>query len=150
MKSSAVLRSIAVVTAIAAIAGAVHSAAASVSVARESQRRIRILVTPAVANNDVDLGKTKAIDVAIAGEPSWSFGDIDPQTVEFAGAIPAKSSTSSKDWDNDGEADRTYSFAPGQLKLTLTDTLACLRFETLNKQKMSGCDKVKVIKSGQY
>ncbi len=150
MKSTVVLRSLAVVVAAAALVGAYHSAAASVEVARNSQRRITIMVTPQVAPNEIDLGKAKAIDVAIKGEPSWQFSDIDPQTVEFAKAIPTKSSTSSKDWDNDGIADRTYSFAPKDLKLQLTDSIACLTLELINKQKLSGCDKVKVIKSGQH
>ncbi len=142
-----VLRSLTVVVAAFALVGAVRSAAASAEIARETQRRIRIMVSPQVANDDVDLGKTKALDVAIIQEPSWSFSDIDPQTVEFAKAIPAKSSYSSKDYDNDGLSDRVYSFTPKSLKLTEADTLACLTLETINKQKFSGCTKVKVIKA---
>jgi hypothetical protein len=142
-----VIRSLTLVVAAVALVGAVRSAAASAEIARETQRRIRIMVSPAVANDDVDLGKTKALEVAIIQESSWSFSDIDPQTVEFAGAIPATSSTKSKDYDNDGLADRVYQFTPKQLKLTEADTMACLKLETINKLKMSGCTKVKVIKA---
>jgi len=156
MKSTVILRSLAAAAAVLVLAVAVRSATANVATARatsglvDAQQRIRIMITPQVPNNDVDLSKTKAIDVAIVYERSWSFGDIDAQTVDFAGAFPTKSATLSKDWDNDGEADRTYYFAPKDLKLTPTDTMACLKLETINKQKLSGCDKVKVIpaKSG--
>jgi hypothetical protein len=53
----------------------------------------------------------------------------------------------SRDTDNDGNNDRIYTFQPKDLKLTTTDTIACLKLETFQKIKMNGCDKVKVIKS---
>ena len=148
MKLRNTLRTLAVAATLSLVlAFAVQSAGAHMNVARTTaQRTMRIMVTPVVANNDIDLGKAnKNIDVAILGETSWEFSDIDAQTVEFAKAIPAKSSTSSKDVDNDGIADRNYSFTTNQLKITATDTLACMTLETMQKMKYRGCDKIKVI-----
>ena len=152
MKISNTLRTLAVATTLSLVlAFAVKSAGAHMNVARAAsslvdQRVLRIMVTPQVAHNDIDLAKgSKAVDVTIIGEQSWQFSDIDNQTVEFAKAIPAKTSTSSRDWDNDGIPDRTYTFTTSQLKLTPTDTLGCLTLETLQKLKYRGCDKIKVL-----
>jgi hypothetical protein len=147
------LTTIAVATALTTVmVGAVRSAAAHFDTAGstaslvDAQRRMRIMVTPAVANNDINLAqKNKAVDVAILGENSFDFSEIDPQTVEFAGAIPARSASKSGDVDNDGVSDRTYTFTTSQLKLTPADTMACLTLQTMQKLKMSGCDKVKVL-----
>jgi hypothetical protein len=154
MKTVKIVRSLAVAGALTFIlVSAARSAAANVGTALKatelvdgSQRRMRISITPVIANNDINLAqKNKAIEVAIIGEPTWDFTDIDPQTVEFAGAIPARSSYKSTDVDNDGQSDRIYSFTTSQLKLTPADTMACMKLETLQKLKVSGCDKVKVI-----
>jgi hypothetical protein len=147
------LKTVAVVAVLAGVLGvAVRSAAASIETASntaslvDSQRRITVSVTPLIANNDINLGQpNKAVEVAILGETSLDFSEIDPQTVEFAKAIPARSSYKSTDVNNDGVPDRTYSFTTKMLKLTPADTIACLELQTMQKLKMSGCDKVKVI-----
>jgi hypothetical protein len=162
MMTSKLVRSTAVVAALALVlVVAVQNAVASAAAARTAselvgdvQRNIRIMVTPLVANNDIDQSKAnKGIDVAImGGDNSWAFADIDGPTIEFAGALPARSASTSRDVDQDGVADRIYSFTTKQLKLTPADTLACLTFESLQKIKFRGCDKVKVLpaKSSQY
>jgi hypothetical protein len=136
------------------LAGAVHLAAANVSTARDAaklvggdQRIIRIMVTPDLANNDIKLSTpNKAVDVAIIYEQTWNFSDIEPTSVEFNKAIPARNSFKTKDVDNDGEGDRIYTFTTKDLKLTETDTIACLTAETIQRQKLRGCDRIKVIK----
>jgi hypothetical protein len=156
MRTKALIRSAAVATVAAlVVVTAVKSAAASASAARTAHtsvsggfRDVRIMITPNVAHNDIKLAqKNKAVDVAIIAETSWEFSDIEPQSVEFAGSIPAKSATGSKDVDADGVSDRIYYFTTSQLKLTEADTIACFKAVTIQKVPLIGCDKVKVIKA---
>jgi hypothetical protein len=157
MKTPAILRAVAVFgVAAVVLTGAVQSAMASVENASavsslvEARQNIKINITPTFpAHNDIKLADAKkGIEVAIIATPSIPFSDIDVRTIEFAGALPATNNHKSRDVDLDGEADRIYVFTTSQLKLTPADTIACLTGETLQKLRIRGCEKIKVIPAG--
>jgi hypothetical protein len=137
------------------VVGAVRDAAASMDTAYLASaladdqmiRPIGIDIWPRNKSTEINLSqKNKAVEVSILAEPALNYSEIDFPTIEFAGALPASTSTTSYDANGDGRSDRVYKFTTRELKLTEADTIACLTAETTNRQKLRGCTAVKVIK----
>jgi hypothetical protein len=110
--------------------------------------RIEIMIAPTQKNYEIKLSdKKKAVDVYVLQIGNFNPSQIDPPTIDFAGALPVNmNGNGSKDVNNDGKADKLYRFEIGKLKLTVADTMACFTGKlALDNQPVRGCDKIKVV-----
>ena len=130
--------------ALGAVSGPVvaHAGAAIV----QGVRRIDIDILPNRKENEIKLSdKDKSIQVVVLGETNFSVSQIEPGTVEMAGARPVAQNGRRLDSNFDQQSDVEYRFQIGKLALTDTTKTICLTGKLLDGQLFRGCGDV-VIK----
>jgi hypothetical protein len=109
--------------------------------------QVDVRVEPQRPNFEIKLAdKNKPVNVCIMGTGlSLDFGLIDQPTLEFAGTAPNSMTGRRRDCDSDGKQDMSYPFTTSKLKVTPTDTLACLDAKLTDGRSIRGCAKIKVV-----
>jgi Ca-activated chloride channel family protein len=106
-------------------------------------RPVRIDIKPGSYPNSIRLGKPGVVPVAVLTTACFDATTIDPESVEFAGAFPLRSTT--EDVDGDGDDDMLFHFARLDLDLDGTSTEATLTGETEGGVPIQGTDSVRIV-----
>ena len=111
---------------------------------------VEIDIKPGSNTNSINLkskgkGKGKGVvPVAVLTTEDFNASDVDPTTVEFAGAEPVRWKLC--DVDDDGEVDMLFHFKTKELKdLDENSTKATLTGETLGGNAITGSDEVRIV-----
>ena len=108
-------------------------------------RRVDIDILPNRKENEVKLSdKDKSIQVVVLGETNFDVRQIEPGTVEMAGARPVAQNGRRLDSNLDQQSDVEYRFQIGKLALTDTTKTICLTGKLLNGDLFRGCGEVVV------
>ena len=100
-------------------------------------------IKPGSCPNSINLKSKGKVPVAILTTSGFDATDVDPSTVEFAGAAPVK--WSKKDVDKDGDKDLVFHFKTQELDLVKGDTEATLTGMTTGGTPISGTDSVRIV-----
>ena len=108
------------------------------------QKEITIDIKPGGNPNNINLKSKGVVPVAVLTTESFDAGDVDPETVEFAGAEPVRWRLC--DVDDDGDNDILFHFKTQDLQgLDEDSTEATLTGETNNEEVISGTDTVRIV-----
>jgi len=105
--------------------------------------RVTIDIKPGSSKNSLNLGSQGVLAVALLTTEGFDVGAADPETVQFAGAIPLR--WSSKDVDSDGDLDLLFKVKIPELDLTTDSTNAFLRGMTYGGRPFVGWDSVNIV-----
>ncbi|MCK5251449.1 MAG: hypothetical protein KAQ96_00815 [Thermoplasmata archaeon] len=100
-------------------------------------------IKPGSCPNSINLKSKGKVPVAILTTSDFDATDVDPSTVEFAGAAPVK--WSKKDVDKDGDKDLVFHFKTQELDLVKGDTEATLTGQTTDGTPITGTDSVRIV-----
>ncbi|MDT8304006.1 MAG: hypothetical protein RQ760_21165 [Sedimentisphaerales bacterium] len=131
-----------------------------VDIENEENDGLIIDIKPGSDENVINLKSRGVVPVAVMTTEDFQAGNINPDSVEFAGASPVRSSLC--DVDNDGDMDMLFHFRTQMLNLDETSTEATLTamLKSLSMLKsaaaentgevLKGKDKVKIMSSNKY
>ena len=105
--------------------------------------QISIDIKPCADLNSINLKSKGKIPVAVLTTDDYDVLEIDPVTIEFAGANPLK--WAFEDVDYDGDIDLILHFNTQELTLTEGDTEATLIGETVAGVPIEGTDSIKIV-----
>ncbi len=112
-----------------------------------ASNEITIDIKPGGNPNNINLKSRGVVPVAVLTTGDFDAGDVDPTTVEFAGAEPVRWRLC--DVDDDGDDDLMFHFKTQELQgLDENSTEAKLTGKTKDEAEISGTDTV-CIKSGK-
>jgi len=132
-----------IAVAVTGVAGPSHSPAGAEVL--QAARPITIDILPNRKENEVKLSdKDKSIQVVVLGETNFDVRQIEPGTVEMAGARPVAQNGRRLDSNLDQQSDVEYRFQIGKLALTDTTKTICLTGKLLNGDLFRGCGEVVV------
>jgi hypothetical protein len=97
--------------------------------------------------NSINLKSKGKISVAILTTEYFDAYNVDPDTVNFAGANPLR--WRMEDVDNDGDYDMMFHFKTQELDLTKESTEATLEGETIDEVQIKGTDSVNIVPKGK-
>ena len=104
---------------------------------------VEIDIKPAKEDNPIGLNSRGRVPVAVLTDDGFDARDIDPYTVDFAGASPID--WTKKDIDDDGDKDMLFFFVPRDLvALDKNSTEATLTGETYDGVSFTGTDMVTI------
>jgi len=112
----------------------------------DGPKEITIDIKPGGNPNNINLKSRGVVPVAILTTDVFDAGDVDPETVEFAGTKPVRSMLC--DVDDDGNDDLLFHFKTQELfenDLNEDSTDATLTGEVYNGDVISGTDKVWIV-----
>lgn len=104
---------------------------------------IEIDIRPCSLPNNINLKSEGKVPVAILTTDNFDASNIDPSTIEFAGASPLKWHL--KDVDLDGDMDLVLHFKTQELDLTENSVEATLTGETFDFQLIQGTDSIRIV-----
>lgn len=104
---------------------------------------IDIDIKPGSDPNSINLKSKGVVPVAILTNGSFDANDVDPATVEFAGATPLRWAI--EDVDYDGDMDMIFHFKTRELTLDEFSTDATLTGLTFGGVAFSGTDLVNIV-----
>ena len=104
---------------------------------------ITIDIKPGSDLNSINLKSKGVVPVAVLTTEDFDAGDVDPDTVEFAGASPLRWAI--EDVDNDGNDDMLFHFKTQELNLDENSTEATLTCKTKDEVEIAGTDKVRIV-----
>jgi hypothetical protein len=133
-----------------------------VDIANGQNDELIIDIKPGNSTNNINLKSRGVVPVAVLTTDDFDAGNINPDTVEFAGASPVH--TTLCDVDEDGDMDMLFHFRTRKLKLDETSTEATLKamLKGLSVSMLSsatagdaanvmkGTDKVKIMSSKKH
>jgi hypothetical protein len=105
---------------------------------------VEIDIKPGSDENVINLKSRGVVPVAVLTTDDFDAGDIDPGSVEFAGAKPPVRSTLC-DVDDDGDLDMLFHFKTEDLNLDEGDTTATLTCETTGGEQITATDSVRIV-----
>ena len=114
-------------------------------------------IKPGSDTNCINLKSRGVVPVAVITSDDFQAGNINPDTVEFAGASPVRSSLC--DVDNDGDMDMLFHFRTRKLNLDKNSTEATLKAMLKGVSMLSsataedvlkGTDNVKIMSSKKH
>jgi len=123
----------------------------------EENDNLIIDIKPGSDTNCINLKSRGVVPVAVITTDDFQAGNINPDTVEFAGASPVRSSLC--DVDEDGDMDMLFHFRTQKLNLDENSTEATLKAMLKGVSMLSsatagnvmeGTDKVKIMSSKKY
>lgn len=100
-------------------------------------------IKPGSDDNSINLKSKGVVPVAVLTTEDFNASDVDPTTVEFAGAKPVRWKIC--DVDEDGDDDMLFHFKTEKLELDENSTEATLTGETYNGDVIAGTDKVRIV-----
>jgi len=104
---------------------------------------IDIDIKPGGNPNNINLKSRGVVPVAALTTNDFDAGEIDPETVKFAGASPVRCKLC--DVDGDGDDDMLFHFKTQDLELDENSTEATLMCETFAGDTITGTDTVRVV-----
>ncbi len=111
---------------------------------KNSGDTIEIDIKPGSSKNSINLNSRGVVPVALLSEGDFEAGDIDPGSVEFAGAKPVRSSLC--DVDCDGDMDMLFHFRTRNLvDLNEDSTEAELTFTSTGGEEIKVTDSVSIV-----
>jgi hypothetical protein len=129
-----------------------------VDIENDENEELIIDIKPGSDENCINLKSRGVVPVAVLSEGDFVAGNINPDTVEFAGASPVRSSLC--DVDKDGDMDMLFHFRTQDLtELNEDSTEATLKAMLKGVSMLSsaaaadaleGTDKVKIMSSKKY
>jgi len=93
--------------------------------------------------NSINLKSKGVVPVAVLTTDGFDARNIDPTTVEFAGASPVRWTLC--DVDDDGDEDMLFHFETQELKLDENSTEAILTGKTTEEKVIRGTDGVQIV-----
>jgi hypothetical protein len=108
---------------------------------------VEIDIKPGSFPNSINLKSKGKVPVAILTTDDFDASDVNPDTVDFAGANPLR--WIMEDVDNDGDHDMLLHFKTQELDLTKESTEATLEGETYDVIKIIGTDSVNIVPKGK-
>lgn len=115
---------------------------------KKNQETIEIDIKPGCNPNTINLKSRGVVPVALLSEGDFKAGDIDPGSVEFAGAKPVRSTLC--DVDCDGDMDMLFHFRTRQLvDLNEDSTEAELTFTSTDEEQITVTDSVRIVPCGK-
>ena len=115
---------------------------------KKNQETIKIDIKPGCNPNSINLKSKGVVPVALLSEGDFKAGDIDPGSVEFAGAKPVRSTLC--DVDCDGDMDMLFHFRTQQLvDLNKDSTEAKLTFTSTDGEQITVTDSVRIVPCGK-
>ena len=105
--------------------------------------RVTIDIKPSSDPNSINLGSKGVVPVAVLTTDDFDASEVDPETVEFAGAEPER--WTSEDMDGDNDVDLLFHFDTENLNLTETSEDATLTGQTTDGHKITGTDLVQIV-----
>jgi len=93
--------------------------------------------------NSINLKSKGVVPVAVLTTDGFDARDIDPVTVEFAGASPVRWTLC--DVDDDGDEDMLFHFETQKLNLDESSTEATLTGKTTEEKVIRGTDDVRIV-----
>lgn len=104
-------------------------------------------IKPGSYPNSINLKSKGKVTVAILTTDDFDAYDVDPDTVNFAGADPLR--WNMEDVDNDGDHDMLLHFMTQELDLIKESTEATLEGETYDGIQIVGTDSVNIVPKGK-
>jgi hypothetical protein len=108
-----------------------------------NEEEVEIDIKPGSYPNSINLNSNGVVPVAVLTTGDFSAADVDPTTVEFAGALPLRWTLC--DVDDDGDEDMIFHFKTQELKLDENSTEAELTGQTNGGDDISGTDEVRIV-----
>jgi hypothetical protein len=108
---------------------------------------VDIDIKPGSDPNSINLKSKGVAPVAVLTTDDFDASDVDPVTVEFAGASPLR--WAMEDVDGDGDEDLLFHFKTQELDLDVTSTEATLTGATFGGQPIQGTDTVNIVPKGK-
>ena len=128
-----------------------------VDIENEENDELIIDIKPGSDENVINLKSRGVVPVAVITTDGFKAGNINPDTVEFAGASPVRSTLC--DVDKDGDMDMLFHFRTQKLNLNENSTEATLKAMLKGVSMLStatyedvlkGTDKVKIMSSKKH
>jgi len=107
---------------------------------------VDIDIKPGSEPNSINLKAKGVVPVAVLTTDDFDAADVDPETVEFAGAVPHKWHMC--DVDGDGDIDMLFHFKTQELALDADSIEAELTGFTLEGNPIIGTDSVNMVPKG--
>jgi len=104
---------------------------------------VEIDIKPGSNPNSINLKSNGVVPVAVLTTSDFNIIDIDPSTVQFAGASPLR--WAKEDVDNDGDVDMVFHFKVRELTLNQNSVEATLNGNTLTGIPFEGTDTVNIV-----
>lgn len=104
---------------------------------------VSVDIRPGSSKNPVNLKSRGKVPVAILTTDDFDAAEVDPDTVELAGAKPLRWRMA--DVDDDGDMDMLFHFKTQHLELDSTSTEAALSGKTLGGIPLEGSDSVNIV-----
>ena len=108
-----------------------------------STEDVSIDIKPGSYPNSINLKSNGVVPVAVLTAGGFAAADVDPTTVEFAGALPLRWTLC--DVDDDGDEDMLFHFKTQELNLDENSTEAELTGQTNGGDDISGTDDVRIV-----
>ncbi|MHC4533098.1 MAG: hypothetical protein ACYS6K_04020 [Planctomycetota bacterium] len=108
-----------------------------------SDEEVEIDIKPGSHPNSINLKSNGAVPVAVLSTDEFDAADVDPATVDFAGASPLRWTLC--DVDDDGDEDMLFHFKTQELNLDENSTEAELTGQTNDGDDISGTDDVRIV-----
>lgn len=108
-----------------------------------SIEQVGIDIKPGSYPNSINLKSNGVVPVAVLTAGGFAAADVDPTTVEFAGALPLRWTLC--DVDDDGDEDMLFHFKTQELNLDENSTEAELTGQTNGGDDISGTDDVRIV-----
>lgn len=108
---------------------------------------VDIDIKPGSDPNSINLKSNGVVPVAVLTTGDFDASDVDPTTVEFAGASPVRWTL--EDVDGDTDIDMLFHFKTQELDLTTDSTEATLTGKTLDEVDIIGTDTVNIVPKGK-
>lgn len=105
---------------------------------------VNIDIKPNDRTNTISLSMNRKVNVAMFSQYKLSATRVNPSSVRFAGAAPAR--YADMDVNGDGKVDRVYTFAVRNTGLATSSTSAQLTGTMVSGREIWGTDSVKVVK----
>ena len=108
---------------------------------------VTIDIKPGSDTNSINLESQGVTPVAVLTAGDFKAGDVNPDTVVFAGAPPVRSTM--EDVDGDGDDDMLFHFKTQDLNLKEDSTVATLTGETHEVTLIEGIGSVNIVPKGK-
>ncbi|MDT8302743.1 MAG: hypothetical protein RQ760_14770 [Sedimentisphaerales bacterium] len=108
-----------------------------------NEEEVEIDIKPGSYPNSINLKSQGVVPVAVLTTDDFDAADVDPTTVEFAGASPLRWTLC--DVDDDGDEDLLFHFKTQELNLDENSTEAELTGMTIGGNDISGTDEVRIV-----
>jgi hypothetical protein len=104
---------------------------------------VDIDIKPGSFPNSINLASKGVVPVALLGDEDFDAANVDPVTLDFAGAIPLRWTL--EDANLDGWLDLVVFFKTRELSLTVGDVEATLIGDTFEGIPIIGTDSVNIV-----